>query len=158
MREIQYLLALAVMGCGTVMDIQKKRISSRLIGYYFLAVLTASLISMGIAWISEEETAKGILAAEWILSLAAGLIPGLVCFFLSFVTEEAIGYGDSLFVAGCGMGLGVADCIQILLISCAAAGIFGMGLLLLKRVGRHYEIPFVPFLLFGTIANLLLKL
>lgn len=145
---MQYGITVFVMGIGTVMDMRRKRISRWLPGIYFCAVLLVrgTELMMNGFW-----EAEGLLA-ETVQDIGTGMIPGILCLLLSFLTGQAIGYGDSLIVLICGMGLGVLQCIQILMISFAGAGLFGVVLLLTGRADRKKELPFIPFLLLGVLG------
>ncbi len=83
--------------------------------------------------------------------VAAGLLPGLFCLLLSWISREGLGYGDSVLVAGCGLSVGLWPCITILFAAFLLAGLWAAGLLIFRRAGRKKEIPFVPFLLLGTV-------
>lgn len=110
---------------------------------------------------------KGVLAGYLLLSLlghAAGgtfsvqeavlnMVPGAVCLLLSWVSRQALGYGDSLLITVCGIALGAKECIGILITAFFWSGIWAVLLLCLKGSDRNKEFPFMPFLLLGMLQQ-----
>lgn len=123
--------------------------------------------------ICSKKIYKGILAAYLFLSLAGhmagclvaencsvtglaiGMIPGVFCLLLSFLTRQGIGYGDSILIMINGLSLGAEVCLHILLTALFWAGIWGMIQWRFFNKDKKTEIPFVPFLLIGLIIQLI---
>lgn len=84
--------------------------------------------------------------------MALGLFPGAVCIAVSWMSRQSLGYGDSILVAVCGLSLGMADCLQVLIAAMFLAGLFGLVLMVFFRKNRRYDMPFAPFLLLGMAA------
>lgn len=87
------------------------------------------------------------------IDLAFSLLPGLVCFVLSWVSRQSLGYGDSALILGCGLSLGLWPCVEMLLFAFFLAGVWAIGLLLFRRARRGKEIPFTPFLFLGLVIG-----
>ena len=85
--------------------------------------------------------------------VAAGLLPGLLCMVVSWVSRQALGYGDSFLIVLCGVSLGIAGCLRLLMTVCFLTGIAGLVLLTVCRKSRSYAIPFVPFLFLGMLLT-----
>ena len=95
-------------------------------------------------------TAMGILHLflrdMTLTQLLAGLIPGAVLLFLSFLLHTSLGTGDGLVVLVCGAAVGLEKefaALTAALVFCAG---FCIPLLLLQRVRRRGCLPFLPFL------------
>ena len=81
----------------------------------------------------------------------AGIGVGVLSLLVSKVTEEAIGYGDSVAIMILGGYLGFWKVVEVL-----AAAIFTSGVcsVILAFRGRVKTMPFVPFLTLGYILML----
>ena len=133
MAMYQYLLTGTVLLICSVTDLKCRRICKAAIGGYIILALLG------------HTAGRTAIPAK----LAAGLLPGIFCFLISWVSRQGLGYGDSALVAGCGLSVGLWPCISVLLTAFLASGLWAAGLLVFRRAGRKKEIPFVPFLLFG---------
>lgn len=89
-----------------------------------------------------------------LLMMAASLLPGAGFFLLSFITREKVGYGDGWVLLMIGLFLGVSRCFLILLIGLVLESAVAVALLLLQKIKRDKEIPFLPFLLLGMGVTL----
>lgn len=79
--------------------------------------------------------------------LPGRLLPGLALLFLSWLTGEAIGYGDGMAVMVLGLWTDGWFAALTVWIGIMLAGAFGAVCLVRKK--RELMIPFVPFLLLG---------
>ncbi len=129
-------LMAAVMTVCSVVDIKKKEIS---ICFF---VLLGIISSIGCFLNSGKISVMTIL----------GVVPGMLLMVIAKITDQCIGYGDGIILAEIGLLTGVGKCMLILALALAVAGVFSLGIVVVKRVNRKYKIPFVPFL---TIAYLL---
>lgn len=129
---------------------------SRIIGFGFLAGLTAEdirtrkvseelLIMMSILAAGYQIWTKEI---SWNL-IISGLGIGLVFLFVSYVTRESLGYGDSILICILGLFVGGMELIEILVIAWLGAAVVSMILLLRRKFGKKLAVPFVPFLSLG---------
>lgn len=91
----------------------------------------------------------GAMGETGIFAAAFSLIPGMVFFLLSFCSREKVGYGDGWTLLMIGLFLGAYRCFLILFIGLLAESMVVMVLLMLRKIHRNKEIPFVPFLLLG---------
>ena len=85
----------------------------------------------------------------------ASFIPGLILVGLSFITNENIGYGDSILLTLCCITTNIQNGLFIILISFIYSSIYSLILLLIGKSGKH-TIPFVPFIFLGYISYLLI--
>lgn len=91
----------------------------------------------------------GAMGETSLMAGALSLIPGAGFFLLSFLTGEKVGYGDGWVLLMIGLFLGVYQCFLILLVGLAAESVVAIVLLVLRKIQRDREIPFLPFLLLG---------
>ena len=87
-------------------------------------------------------------------ALFTGLVPGILFLFLSFVTRQGIGYGDSILIL-LGASVGIEAELEILLLAFALSGIWAVALLFRKKGNVQQEFPFVPFLLAGAVLEMI---
>lgn len=130
-------LTAAVLAVCTYTDIRRRKVYKKVVlAYLLLAVMGR---------IAQGADAPG--------QAAAGLMPGLFCIALSFVTRQGLGYGDSILILICGVSLGLESCIYLTLSAFFWAGIWAMVLFCRKRAERGKAFPFVPFLLIGLMIQ-----
>lgn len=125
-----YAIVGVIMLFCTFADIKKKEISIWLFLILGIATIFGCIVCA---------KQKGCL-------LAAGIIPGILLAILAKITEQSIGYGDGIILAEIGLLTGIGKCMLILAIALALAGIFSLGIVVIKKVDKRYKIPFVPFL------------
>jgi len=130
MIEVINGLAAAVLVVCAVVDIKRKELSVKL----FAVLGVIALLGCICEW---KDT--GVMAA-------AGVLPGILLLALARITEQSIGYGDGILLAELGLMTGVGKCMLILAAALAMAGIFSLGIVVIKKVDKRYKIPFVPFL------------
>ena len=80
------------------------------------------------------------------LQSVAGIGLGLALLFFSLLSKGGIGPGDAMVFAAAGAAIGIWRVLFLMWISFMAAGLAGLVILVILKKGRHYEIPFVPFL------------
>lgn len=128
----------ALIICSYV-DIRYRKVEKRIAGIYAAAVLAGRLAEGG----------NGMAA------LLTGLVPGILFLFLSFVTRQGIGYGDSVLILILGASAGIEAELEILLLAFALSGIWAVVLFFRKRGNVRQEFPFVPFLLAGAVLEMI---
>ncbi len=135
--EIVNGLASAVMVVCAVTDIKRKELSMRL--FALLGIIAAT----GCIWGQNRE----------MLTVVAGVIPGILLIVLAKITEQSIGYGDGIILAELGLLTGAGKCMLILAAALAMAGIFSLIIVVVKKVDRRHRIPFVPFLAIAFLTS-----
>lgn len=129
----KYILLILFLLILSIEDIRNKEISVPLL----IGLLTISLIT-------------GLYVVDEKLNILIGLIPGVIIIVLSKITKGKIGMADGIVVAGIGMCFGFVKACSIFLIGIALSTIIGLIVIAIKKKGRDFEMPFVPFLLIGT--------
>ena len=127
-----YLLIMAVI------DIRRRAIPL-LPGFVLLGVSAVTLLVCGDSPI--------------LLGLGVGV--GLLLYGVSRVSRGGVGAADGLVYAVTGVGLGFYGNMELLLVSLLMAAFVGGFLLMVKKVGRKYRMPFVPFTLAGYVLVLI---
>ena len=92
---------------------------------------------------------QGLGGNEIWQSAALSVIPGVIFWVLSYVTGEKVGYGDGWVLIMIGLYMGLWKCLLILVVGLIFSSMIVLILLMLRKVSREYQLPFVPFLLLG---------
>lgn len=87
--------------------------------------------------------------------MLAGAGLGVVILILSYVTRQGIGAGDGIVVLVTGIFLGFWQNLELFLTALFLAGFAALFLLVIKRKGRRYRLPFLPFLTVAYLIQLL---
>ena len=83
---------------------------------------------------------------EYLFPLFQGAVPGIVLGIISWITREAVGYGDVWIITLLGIYLGIWDTATLVCIAFFFSSIAAVGCLVWKKFRRDTRIPFVPFL------------
>jgi leader peptidase (prepilin peptidase)/N-methyltransferase len=78
--------------------------------------------------------------------MAAGAVVGLVFMVISKVTEEKIGYGDSLLILALGIFLGFWKVMIVTLIAFFGSALCAIIMVSCMKKSRKTSFPFVPFI------------
>ena len=89
-----------------------------------------------------------------LLELLCGCIPGGCLLLLSWLSREAIGFGDSAVILSIGFYLGLLPTVLLTAAAFLLSGLLGVFLLIFNKKKRADELPFVPFLLAGYVLLL----
>lgn len=83
---------------------------------------------------------------EDIILIMGGAAAGVVFLFISRVTKEGVGYGDSLGILGLGIYVGLWKLLEILAGAFFILAICAVIIMVRKKMSRKYALPFYPFL------------
>ena len=84
----------------------------------------------------------------------AGFALGGGLFLLAYlISRKGLGGGDVKFMAAAGLYLGFDGVLPAMLCGTVLAGIAGLALILLKKIGRKDAIPLAPFLYAGILMT-----
>ncbi|MFE2563402.1 prepilin peptidase [Streptomyces mirabilis] len=98
-------------------------------------------------------------AGQWPTALFGSLVLGGAYFLLFLVNPNGMGFGDVKLALGIGAVLGWYGWGTVVLGTFAGfllGGLYGLGLVLMRRAGRKTSIPFGPFLIAGAYVGLLI--
>lgn len=122
-----------------VQDIKEKQISLKLcIAYGIVGILL---------YIS-----NCIYGNKELWQLGIALLPGVGMIVISYMTKERIGIGDGVVMVIMGLFFSYEKIISILVMGIMFSTLVSLYLLVVKKVSKEYEIPFVPFLLMASVV------
>ena len=132
---IEKSIVLMVMAVISFVDIKRKQVS--------LAILIP-IGAVVLIW-------KVFQGTEMVAFLT-GLVPGVACLLLSYVTGESIGRGDGLVLCILGLLCGMKATLAVFGLALTFSAIWAIFLLILRRAGRKTELPFLPCLSLGYLV------
>ncbi len=127
---MESLSLFGILGFFSLEDIKKKRI------------MTAPLLAAAIAGLLLHVLFLRI--SIW--NVTGGIAVGAVMYFISVLSGEKIGKGDAMMIAVTGIFLGFWGNIIVLWTAMFFSLIAGAVAVLFFKKGRHYELPFIPFM------------
>jgi len=136
MYKISEILCVLLLIVLSVRDIQTRKVS----GLLLAAAGLASLI---------YQIAIGEM--DWLL-IAGGAAVGGIFLFISKVTREGFGYGDSIGIGVLGIFLGFLRILTVLSISFFLLLFVSIPVLWRKKMSKKYSLPFYPFLTAGYLC------
>lgn len=154
---LQYWLTGSVFLVCMITDIRHRVICKKVVGAYIVLAVLGQVLS-GIALLEgnlaiDEKVVQ--VAMTSLGGILTGVIPGCIGLLLAWMTREAFGYGDAFLILGCGISLGLAECMELVVWAFFFSGIWSLVLLVWRRADRKREIPFVPFLMIGFVMTVL---
>lgn len=87
--------------------------------------------------------------------VVGGVCVGAAFLFISFITHESIGYGDSWLILILGIYLGLWGVLEVLMGALLALALVSIIVLIIKKLSRRCVIPFIPFLAAGYLMSVL---
>ena len=139
MCEIIDGLMLVLLGIASWGDWKRREISVNLL-------IVMSVFVIGSAFLLKRNS---------LLSVLGGIAIGLFFVYLSYITEEKIGYGDSWLIGVLGVYLGGTALLELMLIASLAASVCSLGYCACHGWNRNHTLPFIPFMLVAFVGVLL---
>lgn len=148
--KLNYWVMIAFLAGGAFWDIRRKEIPALYLKIFTVTGLLYQVVSM--------LTAAAAGEAVWMqgLSWLAGCTGGLLLAGIAQLTGESVGYGDAWTAGILGLWLGLISMAEILFTGLMLTAVYAAWLSVVRRKGRGYRIPFLPFLLGGYIFWLIL--
>lgn len=87
-------------------------------------------------------------------NLLGGIAVGGFLLLCSVISRESIGRGDGYLFCVTGIFLGLRENLVLLITALFICGAGAMVLLAVKRCGKQYQMPFVPFVLAADVLLL----
>lgn len=141
---IIYFLLFVLVGFLALYDLQYQGFPSVVMdAYLILSVIYFITLSL----VGGQFIADGYFVA---IPLVAGLM------FIN-IFKPSFGAGDLLLLLFFGAFLGWIEIVALFWFAAVIGGVIGIVILIIRRGERDIRIPFVPFLLLGLIATLILK-
>ena len=143
------IFVLVILTWLSVSDIRNKKISRKVLTLWGILTVIWKIVDFYQIRVFLEKMEQ--TNVENLVGICAGIGVGVLFLLVSKVTEEAIGYGDSVAIMILGGYLGFWKVVEVL-----AAAIFTSGVcsVILALRGRVKTMPFFPFLTLGYILML----
>jgi Flp pilus assembly protein protease CpaA len=130
---------------AAVGDLKAKKIPNALI----LAMLAGWLITLAPQLFFDTQSAIRMLKeALWGFAVAGGMFLAVY-----LISRKGLGGGDIKFMAVAGLYLGLRGVLPVMLYGTVLAGLTGLALMALKRIGKKDTIPLAPFLYIGILIT-----
>ena len=139
MCEIIDGLMLVLLGIASWGDWKRREISVNLL-------IVMSVFVIGSAFLLKRNS---------LLSVLGGIAIGLFFVYLSYITEEKIGYGDSWLIGVLGVYLGGTALLELMLIASLAASVCSLVYFACHGWNRNHALPFIPFMMVAFVGVLL---
>ncbi len=127
------IILMGYLGAGAFMDGKRRQIS--------FAYLWRGIV-LGVAYLWGEWSESWLALTD----LGLRLLPGIFFLICSRLTREKVGYGDGMMLLILGGCFPRSSLWLICLIAILLLTLWAGLLLVLKKAGRHTQIPFLPFL------------
>jgi len=135
------LTILITLICIAAIDLNTKTIHRKLL--YILLLGSAAAI-----YLDNDKSVADSMAAMAVMFLLLSL--------LYIVSRKSIGWGDVELCTCTAAFLGMERALAMLILSILICGMFAAALMLIRKSGRHNEIPFAPFVAAATAVVVLL--
>lgn len=138
---LQKTLLLGIFSISAYQDYRRRKIN-----IYFL--LAAGITGLLIHLFSMEQNITEILS---------GMGIGFIVLFCGYLMGGAVGGADGMIVVVSGIFLGFEKNMEVFMAGLFLIGLTALFLSVIKRKGRTYRIPFVPFLLVGYLFVMVME-
>ncbi len=137
---LESCFVLGMLGIGSIEDLKSRRLHvSMLCSFGIVGVVLHLLLEKG-----------------EIVSILGGVMIGMALIVISLLTRGRVGLGDGLALMVTGIFLGFERNLMLFMVSQCLVACFALFLMIFKKKGRHYEIPYIPFLLVSYVGLLAL--
>lgn len=136
---IQNMVLLGTLAVSAYRDCREKQV-------YVYSMLITGIAGLLLHLLYHERMLADLLAG-------AGIGAAVILF--AYMTKECIGTGDGAVLTVTGIFLGFWANLQLFMTALFLAGITALILLITKKKGRRYRLPFVPFLLAAYLVQLI---
>lgn len=134
------ILVASMLGITGIIDFKTKKVNLLMIVPFFILGIICNL-------------KYGVLSPT---SIVGGMGIGVILIGIGIITGGKIGSGDGFVLIATGLFLGFYDNLFLVLTATFLVAVSGSILLLIKRVDKNYEIPFIPFLFISFLGDLIL--
>lgn len=143
---LQSEILLVIGYIASLRDIREKKVANQTV----LALLVCWLLTFFPQLVLDLDRALPRL----ISATLGGLFAGLLFLLVYLMSRGGLGGGDVKFMAVAGLYLGANGVLPAMLYGSALAAVFGLSLLLFKKIQRKDTIPLIPFLYLGILLTL----
>lgn len=139
MWSISKLCCLGILIILSLIDIRLRKVPVRILAISGVSVVVYHLI------VHEMN--------PWLI--VGGIAVGIMFLLISKVTEESMGYGDSVGILILGFYLGLWQLVEVLLGAFFLLTLVAIFILCIAKLSRRCTLPFFPFLTGGYILSVL---
>ena len=136
---IQNMVLLGTLTISAYRDCREKQV-------YLYSMFIAGIAGLLLHLMYHERTLADLLAGTGI---------GAAVILFAYMTRESIGIGDGAALMVTGIFLGFWANLQLFVTALFMSGFIALILLITKKKGRKYRLPFVPFLLAAYLVQLI---
>lgn len=90
-----------------------------------------------------------------ITDMLLGVSIGGIVVLIAWISKESVGMGDGMMLMVSGVFLGAWGNLQLILTALLLVGGTALFFVVIKRKGRDYRVPFLPFLLLAYLFQLI---
>lgn len=127
-------------------DLRKKRVPNKLVG----AMLGAWVLLV----VPQLFYRTGQMMGFLFDAVAGCLIGGLLFLAVYIVSRKGLGGGDVKLMAVSGLYLGADGILPVMLYGSVLASLYGVTMILLKKMNKKDSMPLVPFLFAGMVLTI----
>ena len=143
---LQSELLLVIVYLAAIKDIRDKSIPNS---------MTLALLACWLLTIVPQLAVNIEIGLDRLVNAAIGFLIGGGLFLLVYlISKGGLGGGDVKLMAVAGLYLGMNGILPAMLYGSILAALFGLVLILLKKIGRKDAIPLVPFLYIGILITI----
>lgn len=136
LQVVRMVIIIGVLLLCSYEDIREKKIS-----------VYAILAGIGVTLVLDV-----ILKDISLVNVLLGGTLGILLVIVSKLTRGAFGLGDAMLLGMIGISLGAFQTLLVLFYGLLITSVVSVVLLLLKRVKKQTQMPFVPFILLGYLG------
>lgn len=125
----------------SISDVKERKISLKIL------MLGGVITSFGVGMHLIEKT----VSYQYIL----GTIPGVVLIFIALMTRQ-VGIADGVIFVYIGLLLKYQESVAVVCVSVLIIAVFSAILLVIRKVERKHELPFIPFIAVGYLIILVI--
>lgn len=135
----QMLLVGSLLFSSSLIDLRYKKISIPIVLIY---------LGMGVLW-------RIAFCKADFLSILLGMALGVFLILVSKLCKGAIGMGDGILLIVTGCMLGIQKNFELFFGGLLGAALVSLFLIVIKKVKKNYEIPFIPFLFLAYVGMMI---
>lgn len=136
---IKCITLIGFLGFFAYEDIKEKQISNKIL----IIMLVVGIIFAGIS----------LNFSVIVSSIMCALITGAITYLTSLISRGGLGKGDVILLTITALFIGDLSMVYIVFLSLLAMFLFTIVALLMKKITVKSKLPYVPFLLIGTILG-----
>lgn len=131
--ELLYGICCGILLWESITDIKMKKI-------HITGAVTIGILGV-IKWIVTHDFS--------IISFLSSISIGIILLVISLLTEEKLGRGDAFYLIALGVFLEFSRMICMCMISFFTVAIFGIIMMIMKKMTKKSKVPFLPFITLG---------